>query len=146
MFLPSCTLLYPTAVTLHVHDYKHPEIHSCFRRVKHFTTFYIGLQTSWKCHCSKKPLTAVRYHPYAIQYLYLATGNNSVVAGPGDNKENVIVPSQSSPLLCILMYMFHVSAKLYLTLSYLYIVFLAQMYSSITYYGSHGSSTLWNLP
>ena len=95
---------------------------------------------------ANKPLTGVHYHPYTIQYLYLATGNNSVVAGPGDNKENVIVPSQSSPLLCILMYMFHVSAKLYLTLSYLYVVFLAQMYSSITYYGSHGSSTLWNLP
>ena len=55
-------------------------------------------------YAANKPLTGVHYHPYAIQYLYLATGNNSVVAGPGDNKENVIVPSQSSPLLCILMY------------------------------------------
>ena len=62
----------------------------------------------WKITCSEltfyKPFTTEHYHPYAIQYLYLATGNNSVVAGPGDNKENVIVPSQSSPLLCILMY------------------------------------------
>ena len=54
-------------------------------------------------YAANKPLTGVHYHPYAIQYLYLATGNNSVVAGPGDNEENVIVPSQSSPLLCILM-------------------------------------------
>ena len=30
-----------------------------------------------------------------IENVTAATGNNSVVAGPGDNKENMIVPCQS---------------------------------------------------